>query len=75
MSYFDAHRQQPQQGPTMQQLQRDPAAVLRGAGYNVPADVAKNPQSAAMYLLRSGQVANPIMQRVQPMLQRLGVKL
>lgn len=66
---------QPQQGMNpqqmMQALRRNPAQFLKNAGYNVPDEMLQNPKSAVMYLMQSGQVANPIMQRVQPMINRL----
>ena len=67
----------PQQGQriTMQdamaQLKSDPGGMLRQAGYNVPDELANNPQAAVMHILQSGQVKNPLYQMIQPMLNRL----
>lgn len=55
----------------MHQLQSDTAGTIRQAGYNIPDEYATDARSAAMYLIQSGQVANPIMRRVQPMLNFL----
>ena len=55
----------------MRQLKQDPSGMIRQAGYNVPEEYANNPQSAAMYLIQSGQVGGPLMRRIQPMLNML----
>ena len=55
----------------MKQLQANPAQIIRQAGYNVPEQYTKDPQSAAMYLLQSGQVGGPMMRMIAPMLSRL----
>ena len=58
----------------MAKLKSDPAGMLRQAGYNVPDEVAQNPQAAVMHLIQSGQVGGALMQKIQPMLRMLGVK-
>lgn len=66
--------QQPQQvtfQDAMRQLQSNPAQMIRNAGYNVPDEIAGDPRAAAMHLIQSGQVGGPLMQRIQPMLNRL----
>ena len=55
----------------MRQLQTHPAQLIRQAGYNVPEDIAGNPQAAVMHLIQSGQVGGPMMRMIQPMLNRL----
>lgn len=55
----------------MQELRRNPSQFLKNAGYNVPAEMASDPKSAVMYLMQSGQVSNPMMARIQPMINRL----
>ena len=55
----------------MAQLKSDPGGMLRQAGYNVPDEIANNPQQAVMHLIQSGQVKGPMMQRIQPMLNML----
>jgi len=55
----------------MTQLKQDPAGMIKQAGYNVPDEYVNNPQAAAMYLIQSGQVAGPLMKRIQPMLNML----
>ena len=55
----------------MNQLQENPVEMLKKAGYNVPNELANNPQAMAMHLLQTGQVSNPMMQRIQPLLNSL----
>lgn len=58
----------------MGQLQANPVETLGRAGYNVPQEIAGNPQAMVMHLLQSGQIGGPMMQRIQPFLQRMGVR-
>ena len=55
----------------MAQLRQNPAQMIKQAGYNVPDEIANNPQQAVMHLIQSGQVGGPMMRRVQPMLNML----
>lgn len=55
----------------MRQLQANPSQMIKQAGYEVPEEMANNPQQAVMHLIQSGQVKNPVMQRIQPMLNML----
>lgn len=55
----------------MKQLQANPAQMIKQAGYDVPEEMANNPQQAVMHLIKSGQVKGPMMQRIQPMLNML----
>ena len=66
--------QQPNWNTLMGQLQSDPAGALKTAGYNVPDDLIGNPQATVMHLIQSGQVSSPLMQRIQPLLNRMGVR-
>ena len=58
----------------MGQLQANPAEMIRKAGYNVPDEISGNPQAAVMHMIRTGQIGGPMMQRIMPMLNRMGVK-
>lgn len=64
-----------QQPMTMQQamteLRSHPADLIKQAGFNVPANLAGNPQATVMHLMQTGQIRSPIMQRIQPMLNLL----
>ena len=55
----------------MAQLQANPAQMIKQAGYNVPDEIANNPQAAVMHLIQSGQVGGPMMQRIGPMINRM----
>lgn len=50
------------------QLRRNPAQLIKQAGYNVPANIANNPQAAVMHILQSGQVSNPMMNMLMRMI-------
>lgn len=58
----------------MSQLKANPAAMLKQAGYSVPGNTGNDPQKLVMHLIQSGQVGGPALQRIMPMLNRLGVK-
>lgn len=55
----------------MAQLRSNPAQLMKQAGFNVPDEIANNPQASVMHLIQSGQVGGPMMRMVQPMLNRL----
>lgn len=55
----------------MTQLRNNPAQMIKQAGYNVPEEIAGNPQATVMHLLQSGQIGGQAMQRIQPMLNML----
>lgn len=71
MSIFDkvTNRQ-----PTVQDIQRDPIGMGRKAGYQIPDNIGNNPQVIFQHLIQTGQITNPMMQRIMPMLQRMGWK-
>jgi len=58
----------------MGQLQANPLQMIRQAGYNIPEELAGNPQATVMHLIQSGQVSGPLMQRIQPMLNMMGIR-
>ena len=68
MSLFDkmTNRQ-----PTVQDIQRDPIGMAKQAGYNIPQNLAGNPQAMVQHLIQSGQIGGPMMQRIMPMMQKL----
>ena len=71
MSLFDKvmNRQ-----PTVQDLQRDPVGMGRKAGYQIPDDIGNNPQAIFQHLVQTGQITNPMMQKLMPIMQRFGLK-
>ena len=68
------NQQAPDWNALMGQLRSDPAGALKTAGYNVPDELIGNPQATVMHLIQSGQVSSPLMQRIQPLLNRMGVR-
>jgi hypothetical protein len=58
----------------LQQIQRDPLGMARQAGYQIPENLAGNPQAMVQHLIQSGQVSNPMLQKILPLMQRLGLK-
>ena len=72
MSLFDKLNGQPQMN--MQQLQQDPVGMAQKAGYSIPQNLSGNPQAMVQHLIQSGQVSNPMLQKIMPMMQRLGLK-
>jgi len=72
MSIFDRLNGQPQMN--MQQLRSDPLGAARKAGYNVPPELANDPRAMVMHLMQTGQIQSPMMQKIMPIMQRLGLK-
>ena len=77
MSIYDslgqANRGQMNPQAALQQIKANPGAILKQAGFNVPAGM-NDPQSIINHLLRSGQVSNPRLQMAQQMMARMGRK-
>jgi len=59
---------------SMGQLQANPVGMLTRAGYSVPEELSGNPQAMVMHLMQSGQIGGPMMQKIQPFLQRMGIR-
>ena len=70
MSLFDRIGQNQQQNQ-LQQLKSDPIGMGKQRGYQIPDNLAGNPQAMVMHLIQSGQVGGPAMQRIMPMIQKL----
>ena len=56
----------------MKQLQSDPIGMARRAGFQVPEEMAGDPKAMVQHLIMTGQVPNPVLQRIMPMLQKMG---
>ena len=69
MSLFDKVNGQPM---NMQDLQKDPVGMAQRAGYNIPQNLAGNPQAMVQHLIQTGQISNPMLQKIMPMIQRMG---
>ena len=72
MSIFDRISQQPQMN--LQQIQNDPIGMAKQAGYQIPENLRNDPRGMVMHLMQSGQIQNPMMQKIMPIMQRLGLK-
>ena len=57
--------------PDIRQVQSDPIGMAKKAGYDIPQNLAGNPQAMVQHLIQTGQVGGPALQRVMPMMQRL----
>ena len=68
MSLFDKVNGQQM---NMQQLQQDPIGAAQRAGYNIPQNLAGNPQAMVQHLIQTGQVSNQMLQKIMPMIQKL----
>jgi hypothetical protein len=68
MSLFDKLNGQQM---NMQQLQQDPIGMAQKAGYSIPQNLAGNPQAMVQHLIQTGQVSNPMLQKIMPMIQKL----
>ena len=55
----------------LRKLQSNPKEFLQKAGMNVPEEMLNNPQAMVMHLIQSGQVSNPMLQRIMPMIQQM----
>lgn len=59
---------------TIQDIQRDPIGMGRKAAYQIPDNIGNNPQAIFQHLMQTGQITSPVMQRLMPMMQRLGIR-
>ena len=57
----------------LSQLQSNPMARLRQAGYNVPENLS-NPQAIIQHLMNSGQLSQQQLNQAQQMAQSFGMK-
>ena len=73
MSIFDRLNGQPQMN--MQQLQQDPVGMAKQAGYDIPQNLAGNPQAMVQHLIQSGQVGGQKLQQAMHMIRDMGGKL
>lgn len=56
----------------LQQLMSDPRGMAQKAGYNIPEEIANDPKAMVQHLIMTGQVSNPMLQRIMPMIQKMG---
>lgn len=58
----------------MKQLMENPMEMAQKAGYQIPQEISKDPKAMVQHLIMTGQVSSPLMQRIMPMIQRMGGK-
>ena len=56
----------------MRRIQADPVGMAQKAGYNIPPEIANDPKAMVQHLIMTGQVSNPILAKIMPMIQRMG---
>lgn len=61
-------------GALLGQIRANPAEFLQKSGYSVPEEIMGNPQATVMHLMQTGQINSPMMQRIRPMLQMMGMR-
>ena len=60
--------------PNLQQIKQNPIEAARNAGYQIPENLAGDPRAMFQHLMQTGQIKNPVLQRIMPMMQRMGLK-
>ena len=60
--------------PNLQQIKQNPIEAARQAGYQIPENLANDPRAMFQHLMQTGQIKSPMMQRIMPMMQRMGLK-
>ena len=56
----------------MRQIQSDPVGMAQKAGYQIPQEIAGDPKAMVQHLIMTGQVSNPLLMKIMPMIQRMG---
>jgi len=58
----------------LQRIQSNPAEFFKNMNVNVPQEIVNNPQAVVMHLIKTNQVGGPMLQRIMPMIQKMGGK-
>ena len=75
MSIFDRlNGGGPNMQDLMQQIRNDPRGMAQRAGYQIPENLAGNPQAMVQHLIQTGQVGGQKLQQAMQMMQRMGMK-
>lgn len=56
----------------LQQIKEDPKGMAQKAGYDIPDELLNDPKAMVQHLIMTGQVSNPLLQRIMPMIRRMG---
>ena len=54
----------------LNQIRNDPIGIAKQNGYNIPDNLANDPQAMVNHLLQTGQITNQKMQWIMQMVQR-----
>ena len=65
MNMFGSQREQ------LEQIRNDPLGMAQKAGFQIPENLAGDPQAMVMHLIQTGQVSGPMFQKILPMIQRM----
>ncbi len=55
----------------LQQVKTNPIQMGKDKGYDIPENLANDPQAMVMHLIQTGQVKSPMLQRIMPLIQRM----
>jgi len=58
----------------LEQIRNDPLGMAKQAGFQIPEELANDPKQMVMHLIGSGQVTNPMLQRIMPMIRQMNGK-
>ena len=56
----------------LRRLQDNPKEFLQKFNVNIPDELMGNPQAMVMHLIQTGQVRNPMIEKIMPMIQSMG---
>lgn len=52
-------------------VKNDPIGMGKEKGYDIPTELSNDPQAMVQHLIMTGQVANPLLQKVMPMIRQM----
>lgn len=55
----------------LQQIKTNPIEFAKQKGFNIPDNLASDPQAMVQHLINSGQVGGPVVQRILPMIRQM----
>ena len=56
----------------LKQVMSNPLEMAKKAGYNIPQEITNDPKAMVQHLIMTGQVSSPMLQRIMPMIQKMG---
>ena len=56
----------------LQKLKSNPKEFIQRAGMNIPEEMMNDPKAMVQHLIMTGQVSNPVLQQIMPMIRQLG---